>query len=75
MLIENADYFIKLIPFPNYAADGATMPNSDGTYTIYINANIDDIRKLAALDHELNHIEEGHFYSAKPIDEIELEAG
>lgn len=75
MLIENADYFIRLVPFPNYGADGLATPNDDGTYTIYINANVDDIRRLAALDHELAHIEQGHFYSAKPVTQIEREAG
>ena len=74
MLIENFDYFGRYIPFPSYAADGAVLPNDDGTFSVYINSNLDDDRKRIALRHELEHIEKDHFESTCPIMQIEQEA-
>lgn len=74
MLIENADYFVRLIPFPPGDIDGAVMPNDDGTFSIYLDSNSDDAHRRVALDHELNHITMDHFYVDKPLDVIEKEA-
>lgn len=73
MLIENCDYFIRLVPFPP-GADGAVMTNDDGTYSIYIDANATREQQNIALRHELRHIEHVHFYSDMTIDQIEAEA-
>ena len=72
--IEDADYFIRVVPFDNDSADGAVALNPDGTYSIYINANVSDARQRAALKHEIRHIELDHFYSDKPLAIIEAEA-
>lgn len=74
MLIENADYFIRLVPFPPGNIDGCTTPNDDGTFSVYLASNVSRDRQINALDHELNHIKLNHFYSEKPIDVIEREA-
>jgi len=74
MLLENADYFVRLVPFPNGSADGAVMPNDDGTYSVYLDANADEAHRREALDHELRHIEGNHFGSEAPIEALEAEA-
>ena len=71
MLIEGSDYYVREIPFPNYRVGGMVMPNDDGSFSVYINANLSQERKKKALDHELDHIENYDFYNRKPITEIE----
>lgn len=75
MLIEDCDYFVRLVPFPPGKIDGAVTPNDDGTFSVYIDAAATREKQMEALDHELNHIRMDHFYVGKPIDEIEAEAG
>lgn len=70
MLIENQDYFVRVIPLPCNLC-GMVTPNDDGSFSVYINADIDDQRKKEALDHELEHIENDDFYNGRPITEIE----
>lgn len=74
MLLEDADYFVRLVPFPPGKIDGCVTPNDDGTFSVYIDANADDAHRRAALNHELNHIRMDHLYSDKPPDVIEREA-
>lgn len=74
-LIEGADYFVRLVPFPPGPIDGAVTPNDDGTFSIYIDSNADDAHRMAALEHELEHIRRDHFYDDDvPVEIIELEA-
>lgn len=73
-LIEGADYFVRLVPFPPGSIDGMVTPNDDGTYSIYIDSNVNTQRQKKALDHELNHIMMGHFSEDIPVDVIESEA-
>ena len=74
MLLENADYFVRLVPFPPGAIDGCVTPNDDGTFSVYLDANVSRERQFVALDHELNHIELDHFYEEKPQEQMEREA-
>lgn len=69
--IDGADYFVRVIPFPVDCVGGAVTPNDDGTYSVYINANIDRYRQKEAYKHEVMHIERGDLYSDAPIEEIE----
>lgn len=71
MLIEGSDYHVREIPFPSYRVGGMVMPNDDGSFSVYINANLSQERKKEALDHELEHIEDDDFYNDKPIEEVE----
>lgn len=71
MLIENCDYFVRVIPFPVYTIGGMVTPNDDGTFSIYINSRLSLQRQKEALDHELDHIRNNDFYNGKPIQEIE----
>lgn len=70
-LIEGADYFIRVVPFPTYRTGGAVTPNDDGTFTIYINALLSLDRQRRAVKHEIKHIEDGDFYNDLPIFAIE----
>lgn len=69
-LLENADYFVRIVPFP-VAVGGMTILNSDGTYSVYVNANMDCCRQQKAYWHELKHIVNGDFHNDVPITEIE----
>lgn len=69
-----ADYYIRRLEFPNRSAKAATFPNDDGTFDIYLNTLYPEGELRAALEHELRHIELGHFYSDKSILQKEREA-
>lgn len=74
-MIENVDYFVKLVDFPVCTCGGIIMLNDDGTYTILINSRLSHAQNLDSLRHELNHIKNGDFYRDDPIGQIEKEAG
>lgn len=67
---ETGDYFIRIVPFP-VSCGGMVMPNDDGTYSIYLNANVDDCRRRRALIHELEHIKHGDLSNDVPIESCE----
>ena len=69
-LIPEADYFVRLVPLP-FGVFGATMPNDDDTYSIYINIRYPAGRQLIAYAHEVKHILNGDFYSGEDIQVIE----
>lgn len=66
--------FTRLLALP-YAVRAVTLPNDDGTFDIYINANLPDELRQKALDHELEHILKDHFYNDDPVWLNEEEAG
>lgn len=69
-----ADYYIRRLDFPNRSVKAATFPNDDGTFDIYLNTLYPESELRPALEHELRHIELGHFYSDKSILQKEREA-
>lgn len=71
--MTQGDIFIRYVPFP-YTVKGATLPNDDGTFSIYINSDLPRAQQEKALRHELAHIREGHFYDEAPLDEEEAAA-
>ncbi len=66
--------FLRLLPLPT-AVRAVTLPNDDGTFDIYINANLPQELQDRALEHELNHIRKDHFYNEDPIWLNEKDAG
>ena len=74
-LIENRDYTVRRVSFPNRGNAAAVVDNSDGTFTIFLNTLYDAAAQNDALRHELNHLASGDFASALPIAEIEARAG
>ena len=75
MILENADYFVKLVDFPVCSCRGVILLNEDGTYTILLNSRLSHEQNADSLIHELNHIKNGDFYRSIPIKQIEAEAG
>ena len=70
-LLEGADYFIYYcLNFPPKIYSAVT-PNTDGTFSIYLDPKRDYFHRLKDLEHELNHIRNDDFYSDLPISDIE----
>lgn len=67
------DHFVRVIQLPT-SVRGVTVPNDDGTFSIYINSVYDTGSQRATLEHELEHLARDHFYSAEPIARQEAEA-
>ena len=68
------DYFVRVIELP-HAVRGVTVPNDDGTFSVYINAAYDTETQRSTLEHALTHLARDHFYSGAPIGQQEAEAG
>lgn len=56
MPIEDADYFVRLVPFPNRGADALVVSNGDGTYSVYLDARLDRDHQIDGYSHELDHM-------------------
>lgn len=67
------DHFVRVIPLPA-AVRGVTVPNDDGTFSVYINALYDTETQRATLEHELEHLARDHFYTSAPVAVQEAEA-
>lgn len=66
--------FVRLVPLP-IAVRAVVLPNDDGTFDIYINADLPEELQHKALEHELEHIRRDHFYNDDPVWINEQEAG
>ena len=72
MLIEGADYFVRLVPFPPDARFHAcVLLNSDTTYTVLIDSNSPLEAQKTAMWHELNHMTADDMHGEKSILSIE----
>lgn len=67
------DYFVRLIRLP-LSVEGVTVPNSDGTFSVYINELLPVERRNEVLEHELRHISQEHFYLDMPVAHMERQA-
>ena len=67
------DYYVRLVELPP-TVFGATLPNDDGTFSVYINARLSDEARRETLCHELEHMARDHFYQSAPIAAQEAEA-
>ena len=72
--MANGDICVRMVPLPNLVR-AVTLPNSDGTFDIYVNQNLPEEWQQKALQHELNHIRMNHFYNEDPVAQNEQEAG
>lgn len=74
--LEERDYTVKTLPFPNNSADGCVVadPSGSGFVTIVLNANVSRKRQEEAYRHELEHILNDDLYSEMPVSEIEKRA-
>lgn len=64
------DVFIRKIPLPS-GVRAFTLPDSQGDYNIYINANLSGEQQRKSLEHEKNHILNDDFYKDETAAEIE----
>lgn len=73
MLIENADYFVRIVDFPVGCGgcNGVVALNDDGTYSVYINARASEEQKKRAMRHEYDHMANDDMYGDKDIRDIE----
>lgn len=67
------DYYVRFVDFPPTVL-GATLPNDDGTFSVYINARLGDDARRETLRHELEHMARDHFYRDAPVAAQEAEA-
>lgn len=70
MIIENADFFVRVINLP-VGVGGVVTPNDDGTFSIYVNARNTRERQKKSCDHEVGHIRNDDFWNGKTIEEVE----
>lgn len=68
------DYFVRLLRLP-IKVEGVTVPNSDGSFSIYINELLPEKKRSEVLEHELRHITAEHFYVDMPVESMERQAG
>ena len=66
-------YYVRLIELPR-TVEGVTVPNGDGSFSIYINSLLSEAQRQETLRHELRHVERGHFYTEQDITVVEQEA-
>ena len=71
--MTSSDYFVRIIALPP-AVRGVTVPNDDGTFSIYINSLYGEGVQKKVLQHELEHLARDHFYKDEPIARQEAEA-
>ena len=67
------DYYVRVIGLPR-TVDGVTVPNGDGSFSIYINARLSERQQRETLEHELRHVERDHFYTDRDLRLVEQEA-
>lgn len=71
--MAQGDVIIRQIALP-YTIKGVTLPNNDGTYSIYINTTIPQEQQEKALRHELTHVDKGHLHDPYSVADNEAEA-
>ncbi|MCL2474914.1 MAG: hypothetical protein FWF37_02110 [Chloroflexi bacterium] len=57
-----------------YGAAALTIRDKNGDYNVYLDPRVSASTRKAAYDHEIRHIQQGHFDSLKSIRQKELEA-
>lgn len=68
------DYFVRMIDLPR-TVNGVTLPNDDGSFDVFINSALPEEEQKEALEHEIEHIRQDHFYNdIKSVAQIEAEA-
>ena len=65
------DIIIRYVDMPT-KIHGYTTLDDNGDYNVYINDRLSHDQRQLAYDHEMAHINEGHFYAAVDVQDIEL---
>lgn len=66
------DIIIRIVPLPK-GVRGATIPDENGDYNIYISERLDPDDRVKVFRHEIEHIRRLHFQSEAPVVEKERE--
>lgn len=72
--MSDGTVFVRYIHGLPLAAKGITTPNPDGTFSVYINADLPDCIQKEVYDHELYHIEHDHLYNFDTVQANEAAA-
>ena len=67
------DIIIRYVNMP-LSAKAFTATDENGDYNIYVNTRYNSLVQQQALDHELQHIDNDHFYRSSPVALDEKEA-
>lgn len=70
MPIEDCDYFVHVVPFP-VPVPAFLRLNKDGTYSVYINANLSSEQQEEGFWHEFDHIINDDIYYDGDILDVE----
>ena len=54
-------HYVRRVPLP-LSVYGVTLLNNDGSFDIYLNSRHPKQKQDETLTHELNHIQQDHFY-------------
>lgn len=67
------DYYVRFVELPR-RVEGVTVPNNDGSFSVYINSLLTEPQRRRVLEHELEHIEKEHFYVDMSVSRMEKQA-
>lgn len=67
------DVYVRLVDFPTTTVSEAVTKNADGTFTVFINARMNDRKQNDAYRHALKHIKSCDF-EKEDVGEIEANA-
>lgn len=68
------DIFIRYTTGMPASIKAYTLTDSDGNYNVYVNTALNSIRQQEAIEHEMRHIEGGHFFRGTSVKKDEQEA-
>lgn len=70
----DGEVFVRYLQDISLSVRGITVPNPDGTFSVYINASYPPEIQEAIYQHELYHIEHDHLYTYLPVTVAEAQA-
>lgn len=70
----DGEVFVRYLHHVPLTVRGVTVPNPDGTFSVYINADLPPEIQEAVYQHELYHIEHDHLYTCLPVKVAEAQA-
>lgn len=73
-MTSNIDYQVQLIQFHNGKIKEMVVPNSDDSYTIFIESTLSREEQQVAFLHAMKHISEHDFNKATSADFLEIRA-
>ena len=71
--MNREDIVVRIINLPT-TIKGFCSPSPDGTYNVYLNARQSCETQDKTFKHEIEHIEQGHFDSDKPVTVLEKDS-